>query len=358
MDNEFLTSVDTACISTLTEISPGNQICMFYNIYKCWPQHIYDIYLNGTVIEKNTAENYDDEYNSSNDIPIDIAETHKNLMKMEGILYRKLSFTDCYFMPNKILCYIENVSMRIYSFDDRYAIHISNFINALVKKDIKEYSDVGILVRDTRGEWYRESLRIDKMDIDINATYNDDICDNIDKIDDFISNDDSGIIMFHGEPGTGKSTFIKYIIQKHDEKNFIILNSDILSYMSDSTFIGFLLSNKNAIYIIEDAEKLIESRKSYTSSNVLSSFLNLSDGLTANAIKSKFICTFNENVSNIDAAVMRKGRLKLKFEFKKLCVEKAQRINPDITAPISLADLFNMQENDFTKKPVRQIGFH
>jgi SpoVK/Ycf46/Vps4 family AAA+-type ATPase len=128
--------------------------------------------------------------------------------------------------------------------------------------------------------------------------------------------------------------------------------------MSDSTFIGFLLSNKNAIYIIEDAEKLIESRKSYTSSNVLSSFLNLSDGLTANAIKSKFICTFNENVSNIDAAVMRKGRLKLKFEFKKLCVEKAQRINPEVTAPISLADLFNMQENDFTKKPVRQIGFH
>jgi hypothetical protein len=312
-----------------------------------------DIYVNGTVIEKNTAENYDDEYNTANDIPIDIVATHKNLMK-RGAIYRRMSYMDYYFFPDDIMCHVENVSMRVYSTHD---IDTSEFVSMIVRKDIKEYSDVGILVRGLSGEWYRESLRIDKMDIDIKATYNDEICDNIGNVDNFIMHDESGIAMFYGEPGTGKSTFIKYIIQRYDTKNFILLNSDVLAYMTDSTFLGFLLANKNAIYIIEDAEKLIESRK-MSNNNVISSFLNLSDGITSNAIKCKFICTFNDSISNIDQAVMRKGRLKLKFEFKKLCVEKARKINPDINTDTSLADLFNVNENDFTKKQTRRIGFH
>ena len=83
----------------------------------------------------------------------------------------------------------------------------------------------------------------------------------------------------------------------------------------------------------------------------------LGDGL-----KLKFICTFNTNIQNIDPAVLRKGRLIGKYEFKKLSVEQTNqlcdslnisRLNKEST----LAEIYNSQENDFSKKQIRKIGF-
>ena len=57
---------------------------------------------------------------------------------------------------------------------------------------------------------------------------------------------------------------------------------------------------------------------------------------------------------------LRKGRLSLKYEFKKLNKNKVKKILNDdtINKDMTLADIYNIEEeNDFSKKKTNKIGF-
>jgi hypothetical protein len=54
----------------------------------------------------------------------------------------------------------------------------------------------------------------------------------------------------------------------------------------------------------------------------------MGDGLMSDDLGIKFICTFNEEVTNIDEALMRKGRLACMYEFKKLKSNKVKELVP------------------------------
>ena len=92
----------------------------------------------------------------------------------------------------------------------------------------------------------------------------------------------------------------------------------------------------------------------------MSILLNLTDGIIGDVLNIKLICTFNTSLSNIDKALLRKGRLSLKYEFKKLAKEKCRKIAHDdsINEDMSLADLYNRdEENDYSKTNSHKIGF-
>ena len=84
-----------------------------------------------------------------------------------------------------------------------------------------------------------------------------------------------------------------------------------------------------------------------TGNNKLSALLNLSDGIIGDSFNFKFICTFNANVTKLDKALLRRGRMKLKYEFKSLSPEKTQALGKQLGYDIpegkslSLADIFN-----------------
>jgi ATP-dependent 26S proteasome regulatory subunit len=93
--------------------------------------------------------------------------------------------------------------------------------------------------------------------------------------------------------------------------------------------------------------------------------LNLTDGLMGDFVNIKFICTFNTDIKNIDQALLRKGRITCKYEFKKLHVDKAnvllKKQFPEtahvFTEDTSLADIYNFDQNDYKEKSVKKIGF-
>ena len=101
-----------------------------------------------------------------------------------------------------------------------------------------------------------------------------------------------------------------------------------------------------------------------TSSSAVSLLLNMGDGLLSDDLGIKFICTFNENIQNIDDALLRKGRLACKYEFTELCTEKSNALLAEIYAdrdpvpttnkPMSLADIYNIDGEAYvnTKKTI------
>lgn len=203
-------------------------------------------------------------------------------------------------------------------------------------------------------------------DFDITKHYNDDFQKADELIRNFIQDKErSGLVILHGEKGTGKTTYIRNIINKFPESKFVFVPSNMIRLLGEPAFGNFLMSLKNDIIILEDCEDVIRTRKSImTSSSAVSLLLNMGDGLLSDDLGIKFICTFNENIQNIDDALLRKGRLACKYEFTELCTEKSNALLAEIYAdrdpvpttnkPMSLADIYNIDGEAYvnTKKTI------
>ncbi|MGL6269621.1 MAG: AAA family ATPase, partial [Chitinophagaceae bacterium] len=133
--------------------------------------------------------------------------------------------------------------------------------------------------------------------------------------------DTCGLFLFHGEPGTGKSTYIRYLIHQL-KKKVILITSQVAQNLDSPGMTMLLMENRNAVFVIEDAEELLVSRNIQTQSGI-SMLLNLSDGILGESLGIQIIATFNTPLHNIDPALLRKGRLKMRYEFKPLSMEKS-----------------------------------
>lgn len=200
--------------------------------------------------------------------------------------------------------------------------------------------------------------------IDLGLNYGDDFLAKDVLVEEFIASNESGIILFHGEPGTGKSFYLKHLVQK-SQRDIIFLPNQMIDALTTPDFAEFMLKQKNKTLLIEDAEDALLDRKENRFSAAVSTLLNLTDGLLGDAIKLKIICTFNMDIAEIDKAVMRKGRLKLIHQFKPLNVKDSNRLlqhlNKSFTTeePMTLANIYNLGTDTGaeTIEPKRAMGF-
>lgn len=208
----------------------------------------------------------------------------------------------------------------------------------------------------------QEEVRTEALDVDLHKNYNDDFIEISETVSDSIKQNNSGMILLHGKPGTGKTTYIKYLISKHREHNFIFVKNEFVDKLLDPDFISFLLKQRNTILIIEDAEKVISSRESKIDNSVVSTILQLTDGLFSDYLNLKIICTFNTHLSKVDTALLRKGRLIALYEFKPLTIEKTHALlesisNDKVEEGMTISDIYNFERKGFTSIR-KKIGFN
>jgi len=163
-----------------------------------------------------------------------------------------------------------------------------------------------------------------------------------------------GIVLLHGVPGSGKTHYIRYLIQEIEDKTLIYVPPDMAKEISSPAFLPFLMEYQDAILIIEDAENIIKDRnESSTPSQAVANLLNLSDGLLGDAMHQQIIATFNCDLTIIDPALLRKGRLIANYEFNKLDLKSSKILSDKlgfdsegITEPMTLAEIYNQGGND------------
>lgn len=94
--------------------------------------------------------------------------------------------------------------------------------------------------------------------------------------------------------------------------------------------------------------------------------LNLTDGILASVLKIAVIVTYNYERDKIDPALLRKGRLRIEHNFDLLTAEEAnvvlKKMGKDYRTdiPMSLADIYNLEEDTFRKEEIkenRSMGF-
>ncbi len=238
-------------------------------------------------------------------------------------------------------------------------------ITALVfqfkERQRKQPLEINLIVQ-CRNRLELKAMEIKRTKLDLDLFYEDDFK----AIDTVIQqrlkkNNDKGIVLLHGLPGTGKTTYLRYLVGRL-KKRVLFLSPSVAGNLMNPDFIELLIDNPNTVLIIEDAENIIMDRRHNSSSSV-SNLLNISDGLLADFLNVQLICTFNSELTLVDNALLRKGRLIARYEFGKLSTTKAQALSNHfgfdkvISAHMTIAELANSTNTVEPVKPREIIGF-
>jgi len=176
----------------------------------------------------------------------------------------------------------------------------------------------------------------------------------------------NGLFIFHGAAGSGKTTYIKHLAKQFGgDRKFIFIPTTFIDTLTSPNIIPVLLENPNSVLVLEDAEKAVISREEgLGNESLVSSLLNIGDGILGSMLNLSIILTFNTARENVDKALLRKGRLHYEHEFNKLSIVDAQAlINKlkkkfDVVEPMSLAEIYNIDDdNNHKEKEKPKFGF-
>ena len=269
-------------------------------------------------------------------------------------------------------------SKKNYSLSFYYPSHISDIPFKDFEKFIVEdtaAASVFIFIKNQYGDYSFEPLPVklpENLDLELN--YGKKFLDVDKKVKERLAEKPNGLFMFHGLPGTGKTTYIKYLAKESNRDFIYIPTTMIESFTSDPNCLHTLLQKPNSVIILEDAEKAIMKRQNDgMDSSAVSSLLNLSDGILSDILKTSVILTYNCPKHDIDDALKRKGRLQVEYEFGALSIEDGKKlakkikipkniIEEKITHPLTLSEIYNLEREvefyDEDKKPKpKVIGF-
>ncbi len=170
-----------------------------------------------------------------------------------------------------------------------------------------------------------------------------------------------GLVLFHGQPGTGKTYYIRHLLKKmsSSKKVVIYMPPNMVDHLTEPAFMTFLSGSVQDwsedghffVLLIEDAEPLLAKRQEGVRIQGVTNLLNMTDGLLNDMLNLQIICTFNVDLKKIDSALLRPGRLIARKEFKALSELDAnllaQRlgIKHHFTKPTSLGAIYAMQKN-------------
>lgn len=267
------------------------------------------------------------------------------------ILYRKIMISLSY---DDVYIYYQNSEF------DRIKNMIDEFKNH--KAECKEV-DYEINIISLNGNSLElKTINITPTELDLDLYYTDDFKAVDATIKEKLAKEkDKGIVLLHGLPGTGKTTYLRHLIGSL-KKKVMFVSPSVASNLMNPEFMDLLIDNPNSILVIEDAENIIMDRR-FSSQSSVSNLLNISDGLLSDCLNVQIICTFNSELSFVDSALLRKGRLIAKYEFGKLDVAKANKLSSHlgltntITKPMTLAEITNPDDNHYEAKQHTVIGF-
>lgn len=179
----------------------------------------------------------------------------------------------------------------------------------------------------------------------------------------------SGVTLLRGDPGTGKTTFIRHLISRLNQTHcFYYLPAAMSQALGSPGTVDFW-SRQNSradgrrnVVIIEDAESLLERRDALNRSR-LEEFLNVSDGLMSEFLRLQVVATINCPVERLDPAITRAGRLVSYRSFSRMDRARAQALATakGLHLPeqenYSMAEIYAGKPVDLAEFQPKKLGF-
>jgi len=157
-----------------------------------------------------------------------------------------------------------------------------------------------------------------------------------------------------GPPGTGKTYLIRGLLKAVPEAIFVIVPQQALAALLAPDGIAALTDFRSEngdepiVLVLEDADDALAPRREGDTS-VISSLLNLGDGIVGSAVDVRVVATTNRDHQEFDEAILRPGRLSTHVVVGDLDVETANAVYKRLTneegtisKPCSLATVYQL----------------
>ena len=168
----------------------------------------------------------------------------------------------------------------------------------------------------------------------------------------------ASILLLIGPPGTGKTTFIRGLLQHAEVSAIVTYDTGILA--KDHIFADFIEGDRN-VMVIEDADNFLGARTE--GNDFMHKFLNVGDGLVTAVNKKMIFSTNLPSIKDIDPALIRPGRCFDILHFDNLTQKQAVVLSKRVGVELdgekdkwSIADVFHKQ-SEAPRAPKRKLGF-
>lgn len=241
---------------------------------------------------------------------------------------------------------------------------ISSDIKKFLTIRKKEKKNNIALIVQTKHGYQTQDFELPKNELELDLNYGESFTPIHDKILSTLNADKSkGLVLLHGEPGTGKTHYLKHLASLVEDKQVLFVPPYLVDFITSPEMTPFLIENSNSILFIEDAERVITDR-SENGANGVSNILNLTDGILGDILNIQIVATFNMDRKKIDSALLRKGRLIAEHKFDKLSAEDSNKLikhlgfDHEATDEMALTEIYNLKEVEYkSKDKTRKIGF-
>jgi hypothetical protein len=257
---------------------------------------------------------------------------------------------------------IENITVFAFSTNKEKLLELSAFCKKNINKRQKD--NLHIIGKSRSGLTLKKIGNASKLLIKENYTPS--VIESFEYVvDEYSKAEPAGrITILNGPPGTGKSYFVRGLMEQLTNCTTILLPSRYVAEVDGPDLVDLFLEEKNSwrymfdefdhstirkqsiLLIIEDADQCLVPRGSDNISTI-SSLLNCTDGIYGEAFNLKIIATTNQKKISMDEALMRPGRLCRSIEIGKLDPKTAEEVYERIakkkrayTTEVSLAQVY------------------
>jgi tRNA A37 threonylcarbamoyladenosine biosynthesis protein TsaE len=257
-------------------------------------------------------------------------------------------------------------SIKEYHFDLYGSVDHVTKINAILEERLRNSKLVKV-------SWYYKGHRgIDSASLHVtglNQTVHDEFYPWFDQgVDQFVRdyfNNSAAVLVLYGPPGTGKTSFLRHMLLSQSINAAVTYDERILK--DDSFFVNYLTDEEHNALIVEDADVFLSPRED-GDNDMMSKFLNVSDGLVKITNKKLIFTTNISQLNKIDSALLRPGRCFAAVEFREMYPNEARAAARVAGAPDrdwseqprwSLAQIFNSEEASAQQRDRKKfkVGF-